>query len=86
MLKIANLFEFCYLKKLVRPETFGPYHVLYGLLCKIAYLFKSFLQNGLLKENTNLKFGTLEQRFQFCSASTKIKFKSKFRELQVSFE
>ena len=26
--KIANLFHFCHLKKLVRPATFGPYHVL----------------------------------------------------------
>ena len=25
--KIAKLFYFCHLKKLVRPETFGPYHV-----------------------------------------------------------
>ena len=26
--KIAKLFYFCHLKKLVRPETFGPYYVL----------------------------------------------------------
>ena len=25
--KIGKLFYFCHLKKLVRPETFGPYHV-----------------------------------------------------------
>ena len=25
--KIANLFYFCHLKKLFRPETFGPYQV-----------------------------------------------------------
>ena len=25
--KITNLFYFCHLKKLVRPETFGPYYV-----------------------------------------------------------
>ena len=25
--KIAKLFYFCHLRKLVRPETFGPYHV-----------------------------------------------------------
>ena len=25
--KIAKLFYFCHLKKLVRPETFGPYYV-----------------------------------------------------------
>ena len=24
---MANLFYFCHLKKLVRPETFGPYYV-----------------------------------------------------------
>jgi len=24
---MAKLFYFCHLKKLVRPETFGPYHV-----------------------------------------------------------
>ena len=27
MLKIAKLFYFCHLEKLIRPETFGPYHV-----------------------------------------------------------
>ena len=27
--KIAMLFYFCHLKKLVRPETFGPYYVLH---------------------------------------------------------
>ena len=27
MLKIAKLFYFYHLKKLVRPETFGPYYV-----------------------------------------------------------
>ena len=27
--KIAKLFYFCHLKKLVRPETFGPYYVAY---------------------------------------------------------
>ena len=27
--KIAKLFYFCHLRKLVRPETFGPYHVTY---------------------------------------------------------
>ena len=27
--KMAKLFYFCHLKKLVRPETFGPYHVCY---------------------------------------------------------
>ena len=27
--KIAKLFYFCHLKKLVRPETFGPYYVYY---------------------------------------------------------
>ena len=25
--KIAKLFHFCHLSKLVRPETYGPYHV-----------------------------------------------------------
>ena len=25
--KIGKLFYFCHLKKLVRPETFGPYYV-----------------------------------------------------------
>ena len=29
--KIAKLFYFCHLKKSVRPETFGPYHVHYTL-------------------------------------------------------
>ena len=29
--KIAKLFYFCHLKKLVRPETFGPYYVYYLL-------------------------------------------------------
>ena len=27
MLKIAKMFYSCHLKKLVRPETFGPYYV-----------------------------------------------------------
>ena len=27
MLKKAKFFYFCHLKKLVRPETFGPYYV-----------------------------------------------------------
>ena len=27
MLKIAKLFYFCHLKKVVRPEAFGPYYV-----------------------------------------------------------
>ena len=30
--KIAKLFYFCHLRKLVRPETFGPYHVQYPFL------------------------------------------------------
>ena len=30
MLKKAELFYFCHLKKFVRPETFGPYHVFLG--------------------------------------------------------
>ena len=29
--KIAKLFHFCHLSKLVRPETYGPYHVKQGL-------------------------------------------------------
>jgi len=53
---------------------------------KIAYLFKSVLRNGMIKENTNLKFGTLERRYQSCSASTKIKCESKICELQLNFE
>ena len=28
MLKNTKVFYFCHLKKLVRPETFGPYYVL----------------------------------------------------------
>ena len=31
--KIAKLFYFCHLKKLVRPETFGPYHVSLADVC-----------------------------------------------------
>ena len=35
MLKIAKLFYFCHLEKLVRPETFGPYYVsCRNLVCK----------------------------------------------------
>ena len=33
------LFYFCHLKNLVRPETFGPYYVLY--MTTIIYLFLS---------------------------------------------
>ena len=39
MLKIAKLFYFSHLKKLVRPETFGPYYV----YCNIRSWFFSFL-------------------------------------------
>ena len=63
--------------------------LLYVLLCRrerrtIAYLFKSVLQNGIIKENTKLKFGTLKQRFQSCSTSTKVNCESEICELQVS--
>ena len=32
MLKIAKLFHFCHLKKMVRPETFRPYYVYYKMI------------------------------------------------------
>ena len=34
--KIAKLFYFCHLKKLVRPETFGPYYL--SVLCSIILI------------------------------------------------
>ena len=36
--KIAKLFNFCHLKKLVRPETFGPYYVYRNLSHECIYL------------------------------------------------
>ena len=38
--KIAKLFHFCHLKKLVRPETFGPYYV--------CFVSLAFIQNQIL--------------------------------------
>ena len=35
--KIAKLFYFCHLKKLVRPETFGPYYVCTYFSCSVKY-------------------------------------------------
>ena len=47
--KIANLFYFCHLKKLVRPETFGPYHVyIICLFLQIIVFLWSYLQFILL--------------------------------------
>ena len=37
--KIAKLFYFCHLKKLVRPETFGPYYVYRCVRCKAGLDF-----------------------------------------------
>ena len=38
--KTAKLFYFCHLKKLVRPETFGPYHVCRPVLGPIQPLIQ----------------------------------------------
>ena len=45
--KIAKLFYFCHLKKLVRPETFGPYHVYQIFRCQLMAWKWS---NGQLKK------------------------------------
>ena len=56
--KIAKLFYFCHLKKLVRPETFGPYHVHYTVQ-KVHCLSGNFvLFVGLLQQhNPGVKRG-----------------------------
>ena len=36
---MAKFFYFCHLKKLIRPETFGPYYVLYVSKGKIAPVY-----------------------------------------------
>ena len=43
--KIAKLFYFCHLKKLARPETFGPYYVILVILCSwcLTEIFGLFL-------------------------------------------
>ena len=38
MLKNSNVVYFCHLKKLVRPETFGPYYVVVTFLSSIIIL------------------------------------------------
>ena len=35
MLKNSKLFDFCHLKKMVRPETFGPYCVFFFFSCNV---------------------------------------------------
>ena len=50
--KIAKLFYFCHLKKLVRPETLGPYYVGVILVTRVQYyppplIFVSFIQNNV---------------------------------------
>ena len=45
--KIAKLFYFCHLKKLVRPETFGPYYVvLYGRHPAVLMLYTNLQLRG----------------------------------------
>jgi hypothetical protein len=41
MLKNSKVVSFCHLKKLVRPETFGPYHI-----CLINPLTQNGHYNG----------------------------------------
>ena len=48
--KIAKLFYFCHLKKLVRPEIFGPYHLCF--FCKVyVFNFKGWFSGEHTKEN-----------------------------------
>ena len=49
--KIAKFFYFCHLKKLVRPETFGPYYVFINLFTILV--------------NT-IKFQTAQNNFNTC--------------------
>ena len=46
---MAKLFYFCHFKKLVRPETFGPYYVLQAVvqLGDLVLLFAVFFVTGL---------------------------------------
>ena len=46
--KIANLFYFYRLKKLVRPETFGPYHVCLYVYLLFVYLITSVISKIML--------------------------------------
>ena len=61
--KIAMLFYFCHLKKLVRPETFGPYHVtlLMGLNYKEMPNFRFSLFHWVRKVSMNR-----EENTNFC--------------------
>jgi hypothetical protein len=45
--KIAKLFYFCHLKKLIRPETFGPYYV-YSLIDYCRFLKEQIAEMHLL--------------------------------------
>ena len=64
--KIAKLFYFCHLKKLVRPETFGPYnvHLYYNVLCKkhkICSLLEICIEN-IWKINAGMNIWTKRGR------------------------
>ena len=71
--KIAKLFYFCHLKKLVRPETFGPYYVPQ----QPSQIFAR-LHSIKLQKNVKLIF---KSHFYWCSA-TNTSFKNTVNLLQ----
>ena len=46
MLKNRNLFYFCHLKKLVRPETFGHYYVCIHTYIHIYLYIHAYVYNA----------------------------------------
>ena len=54
MLKIAKLFYFCHLKKLVRPETVGPYYV--STIRSLNSTPRCFDQQVIIFRDTVLQF------------------------------
>jgi hypothetical protein len=58
--KIAKLFNFCHLKKLVRPETFGPHHV-----CPSAWKNSASTGRIFMKFDISTFFEDLSRKFKF---------------------
>ena len=55
--KIAKLFYFCHLKKLVRPETFGPYYVQSAI--RRAYFCQNIRVLSIILIVSNFSFTTI---------------------------